>query len=189
MIVPKKKIGQEKPELRVCVNYKKLNKFLADPSYKAHNIEGFREYFEKCLWFTCLDFRDAFTQIPLHPESQPFTAFGYRQSVYCFTRVCFGMSSSMQAFIMAVGELFKDLPFVMQYIDDVIIASQTEEEHLEHVEKALTILDASGLTLNLRKCEFFKGELTFLGYRIDEVGICPDVEKVAALVDAEPPDT
>ena len=99
------------------------------------------------------------------------------------------MSSSMQAFIMVVGELFKDLPFVMQYIDDVIIASQMEEEHLEHVEKALTILDASGLTLNLRKCEFFKRELTFLGYRIDKIGIRPDVEKVAALVDAELPNT
>ena len=99
------------------------------------------------------------------------------------------MSSSMQAFIMAVGELFKDLTFVMQYIDDIIIASETEEEHFNHVEQALAILDASGLTLNRKKYEFFKGELTFLGYRIDKIGICPDIEKISALVDAEPPNT
>jgi len=93
----------------------------------------------------------------------------------------------MQAFIMAVGELFKDLPYVMQYIDDIVITSEMEEEHFKHVDTVLKRLDESGLTLNKQKCEFFKRELVFLSYQVDGIGIRPDMEKVAALVHAEPP--
>jgi len=70
----------------------------------------------------------------------------------------------MQAFIMAVGELFKDLLYIMQYIDGIVIASEREEQHFKHVDTILKRLDESGMTLNKQKCKFFKRELVFLGY-------------------------
>ena len=140
------------PQLRVCADFQLLNKFLKDPTNQAPQIESLREYFAGTNYFTRLDFHDAFMQIKLAKESRPFTTFGYKGQNYQFTRVAFGMSSSMQAFISAVSKLFEHLPFVVMYVDDIIICSKNIVEHRQHVEEVVKIIDESGMTLKKVKC-------------------------------------
>src|SRR6266498_1338192 len=73
--------------------------------------------------------------------------------------------------------------FVMVYLDDIIIFSQTMDEHLQHMKKVLEALWQAELKLKLEKCEFAKKQLKYLGFIVREFGIKPDPEKVRTIVD------
>src|SRR6266542_1135041 len=93
-----------------------------------------------------------------------------------------GASATFQCLMTKVlGPYLYD--FVMVYLDDIIIFSQTMDEHLQHMRKVLVALRQAGLKLKLEKCEFAKKQLKYLGFIIGEFGIKPDPEKVRAIVD------
>ncbi len=73
--------------------------------------------------------------------------------------------------------------FIMVYLDDIIIFSQTMNEYLQHIRKVLEALWQAELKLKLEKCEFAKKQLKYLGFIVREFGIKPDSEKVRAIVD------
>ncbi len=73
--------------------------------------------------------------------------------------------------------------FVMIYLDDIIIFSQTMDEHLQHMRKVLEALQQAGLKLKLKKCEFIKKQLKYLGFIVEEFSIKLDSKKVRAIVD------
>ena len=73
--------------------------------------------------------------------------------------------------------------FIMVYLDNIIIFSQTMDEHFQHMRKVLEALRQAGLKLKLEKCEFAKKQLKYLGFIVGEFGIKPDPEKVRAIVD------
>src|SRR6266508_2769170 len=77
--------------------------------------------------------------------------------------------------------------FVIVYLDDIIIFSQTMDEHLQHIRKVLEALRQAGLKLKLEKCEFAKKQLKYLGFIVGEFGIKLDPEKVRAIVDQPAP--
>src|SRR6266498_2394865 len=77
--------------------------------------------------------------------------------------------------------------FVIVYLDDIIIFSQTMDEHLQYIRKVLEALRQAGLKLKLEKCEFAKKQFKYLGFIIREFGIKPDPEKVRAIVDQPVP--
>src|SRR6266498_3484829 len=77
--------------------------------------------------------------------------------------------------------------FVMVYLDDIIIFSQTMDEHLQHIRKILEALRQAELKLKLEKCEFAKKQLKYLGFIVGEFGIKPDPKKVRAIVDQPAP--
>ena len=82
-----------------------------------------------------------------------------------------------------------DLPFVFVYIDDILVASNSKEEHLQHLEEVFSILAANGLVVNRAKCDLGKPSLNFLGYRVDSNGIAPLDERVEAIRSIPPPTT
>src|SRR6266540_5766548 len=73
--------------------------------------------------------------------------------------------------------------FVMVYLNDIIIFSQTMDEHLQHMRKVLEALRQVGLKLKLEKCEFVKKQLKYLGFIVGEFDIKSDPKKVRAIVD------
>src|SRR6266540_3093374 len=77
--------------------------------------------------------------------------------------------------------------FVMVYLDDIIIFFQTMDEHLQHIRKVLVTLRQVELKLKLKKCEFVKKQLKYLGFIVREFSIKPDPEKVRAIVDQSAP--
>ena len=77
--------------------------------------------------------------------------------------------------------------FTLSYLDDVIIFSETEEQHLKHIQIVLTRLKQANLKLKKSKCAFFKKELHYLGHSFTTDGIKPQTEKIKAICDMKPP--
>ncbi len=99
--------------------------------------------------------------------------------------LCFGLRNAAQTFQRFMDSLFKHLPFVFCYLDDIIIASQTLEEHHEHLWQIFTILQENGLQINPAKC-VFAAAVEFLRHRVDQDGVWPLQWHVQAISDFPP---
>ena len=92
------------------------------------------------------------------------TAFRTHDRLYEFMVLPFGLTNAPAAFQREMKAICKGLPYVLVYLDDVLIFSKTEKEHARHIEETLKVLRESKSYAKLKKCAFFKKETTFLGH-------------------------
>ena len=100
---------------------------------------------------------------------------------YQFNRVPFGLAQAPAYFQKLINDVLKGCNFAMGYLDDIIIYSRSEKEHLEHLEEIFTRLKIAGLKLKLEKCCFFKKHIQYLGHLISADGIQPLPEKLESI--------
>ena len=114
---------------------------------------------------TSLDLTAGYWQVPLAANSRKYTALLFNRKNYQFKRLPFGLNTSVASFIKCLDEILqpKNLDFLTIYVDDILIASRTFEEHLEHIEYVLNKLYQGGVDSKLGKVEFFAERNTFLG--------------------------
>jgi len=93
----------------------------------------------------------------------------------------FGLKNSAQSFQRLMDGVLRDVPFVFVYLDDILIASKSPQEHEQHLRHVFRLLSANGLVLNKAKCVFGVNELDFLGHRVTPEGIRPMPERVTAI--------
>ncbi|BHF63018.1 hypothetical protein SprV_0200600700 [Sparganum proliferum] len=99
----------------------------------------------------------------------------------------FGLRNSAQTFQRFINEALRDLPFVFVYVDDVLVASSSEQEHLQHLRLIFERLSQFGVFINVSKCVFGVQSLFFLGHRVDASGCHPIDTKVSAIRDFPTP--
>lgn len=122
-------------------------------------------------YFSTLDVTNAFWQIPLDKGSQKYTGFLFNNQSYVVKRLPFGLKTSDASFTRAMNKALQDenLNFVIIYLDDILIASNSIEEHLKHTSLLLQKLQKVGFKLNRGKCKFLKTEIKFLGHIFNEM--------------------
>ena len=101
----------------------------------------------------------------------------------------FGLRNAGQSFQRYIYRVLGDLNFIFAYIDDILIASSTKEEHENHLRIVFQRLKEFSLRINLSKCEFGKSELEFLGYKLNNEGSFPTLDKVHAITNFARPKT
>ena len=102
--------------------------------------------------------------------------------------VPFGLAQAPAYFQALISEVLKGLShFTIVYLDDIIIFSQTEEEHLKHLEIIFRRLKEAGLKLKRSKCSFMKLHIEYLGHLISEKGIEPMPDKLTAIKEMPAP--
>ena len=142
----------------------------------------------KARYFAALDLTSGFYQLELDPESRPLTAFTVPgRGRFSWTVSTMGLKTSPGAFSRLMEHVMQPVQKSVTYIDDVILAGETQEELLQTIEQALQQLKKFNLKLNLRKCTFGAEEVEYLGYRISRNGIAPGSEKTEALRNFPPP--
>ena len=132
----------------------------------------------------CLDARRnmSFWQIPLHPDSRKFTAFLYKGKCYEHVVTPFGLKTSTAALVRGLDTVLGGLgEFVIPYVDDILVASETDLAHLRHLEEILQRFQQHNVTLNFRKCDVKVTEVIFLGHVLSPEGIRPDLSRIQAI--------
>lgn len=177
--------------LRLCIDYRKINKVTKTQQYPMPNLSHCIYRASKAKYMTKLDMVRGYYQLKIDEQSKPYTAFSTINHHYQFKRLAFGLKNSGIAFQKTMQELLHPIApnNIIIYIDDILILSETFEDHLELVKKVLTTLAIYNLKIKLSKCEFFKEQVNFLGHIIDRTGIRKSPEFVQKVLDVPLPKT
>ena len=165
---------------RVYVDYRALNRITEKDAHPLPRIDESFLYFSGAKYFTSLDLRSGYWQIPLDDESKPKTAFSTRYGQFQWNVMPFGLTNAPAAFQRRMNHVLAPFidRFIVVYLDDVLIFSKDHSEHEKHVKQVLQALDDAKMILNLDKCRFFQHEVKFLGHILSKDGIRPDPDKI-----------
>ena len=133
--------------------------------------------------------KQGFWQIPIKEEDKEKTAFGTASGVYEFNKMPFGTTGAPAIFQNCMNAVLGDVRhFALAFVDDIIVFSETFEDHVEHLREVLNRLRKANLKLKISKCKFVKKQLNYLGHIISDEGISVDPEKVAVMENLKPPE-
>ena len=172
---------------RVCGDYRRLNAMTTDDKYPVRTLQDFTSELHGKKFFSKIDLLKGYHQIPVSDGDIPKTAVITPFGLYIFPRTPFGLKNAGQDFQRLMDEILGDLPRVFVYIDDILIASETLEQHLADLKAVFDLLAANGLVIQRPKCVLGKSQLEFLGYQVDESGISPLPDRVVAIRATKPP--
>ena len=184
LAVPKRDALGNKTGLRVCIDPRGLNDLLVDDNYPTPLVPDVFAKIAGKAFFTTIDLKEAYTQIPLHNDSKPLTAFTWNGVQYQFTRCIFGiktMSSMFQRVINQVLEHCRD--FATAYVDDIVVYSDSLEDHIKHVKAVLSALNDNHLRVNADKCHFGSKKIKLLGFLYSAEGVIPDQSRLSSIFD------
>ena len=180
LFVPKKD-----GSLRLCVDYRKLNQDTIRNSYPLPLIKDLLDRVQGCSFFTKLDLPGAYNLVRIREGDQPKTAFRTRFGHFEYEVMPFGLTNAPATFQYFLNDILSSVldKYAFSYIDDILIFSKSYDEHIHHVQEILKILLKNGLYCKLKKCEFFKSSVEFLGYQISDHGLSMCKDKVQAILD------
>ena len=181
----KKKDGS----MRMCVDYRALNKITVKNSYPLPRIDELLTQLQGAKFFTKIDLRSGYHQIRIEDADIPKTAFRTRYGHYEFLVMPFGLTNAPATFMHLMNDIFRPHldHFIIVYLDDILIYSKTAEEHDHHVRTAMDILLRHQLFAKMEKCDFFSTSINFLGYIVTADGLEMEPEKVNAVKNWPPP--
>ena len=175
---------------RFCIDFRKLNAITKACAYPLPQMDAILRKLQKAKYISTFDLSSAYHQIPMRKEAQQLTAFTVPgMGLFEFTRMPYGVvggpATLQQLSDKIIGPEME--PHAFSYLDDMIIVSDTFEEHMKWHEHVLTRIKDAGLTINREESEFCRSEVKFLGVLVNRDGFKPDPDKIAPIMEYPAP--
>lgn len=165
--------------MRICADYSTgLNSQLQDHRYPIPVIEDIYAAIGPRKYYSIIDVRDAYFQVEVAEECRHFLTINTHRGLYTMNRLPQGIKPAATIFQQMMETVINKMPQVFPYIDDVIVASDSLEEHINQLKQVITRLNDYGFSLSLEKSQFFKTELKCLGFIISQEGLKPDPDQL-----------
>jgi len=188
-LAAKKDENGNKTLWRVCLDPRPLNKHLPDDNFPIPLVNDIISRLAGNSIFSTIDLHQAYHRLPIHEEDQPLTAFMHNGKQYMFKKAPFGLKPLSSLFQRGMSRILGDLPFVFNFIDDIVICSKNRDEHAEHVRAVINRLTAANLIINRNKCNFYSTQISLLGFVIGLHGKSVDPKKFVNIDEWEAPTT
>ena len=178
-------VKKKEGELRMCVDYRALNKITVKNRYPLPRIDELMDRLHGAKYFSKIDLRSGYHQVRIHPDDVAKTAFRTRYGHYEFLVLPFGLTNAPATFMHLMQQIFREHldNFVIVFLDDILIYSKTLQEHTQHVTAVLELLRKNKLYAKKSKCEFFKDRVSFLGHVVSASGVSMEASKIKAVED------
>ena len=166
---------------RLCGDYRNLNVISKVDRYSIPNINSLSSKLHNKRHFSKIDLVSAYHNIPVYPDDICKTAITTPFGLFEYKYMPFGLRNASATFQRFMDSILANVACTFTYIDDILIFSDSEEQHLNDILTVLKILDTNNLKISLDKCVFNVASIDFLGYNLNADGIKPPESKISQL--------
>lgn len=181
----------KKPDgtFRFCTDYRKVNAITKPDSFPLPRIEDCVDMVGSAKFFTKLDLLKGYWQVPLSERAREISAFITPDGLYTYNVMSFGLRNAPATFQRLMNGIVSGLEGCAVYLDDVVVVSDSWEQHLLRLRGLFCRLAQACLTVHLAKCEFARATVTYLGKIVGQGQVRPLRAKVQAIDEFPPPIT
>ncbi|KAG0420195.1 Retrovirus-related Pol polyprotein from transposon opus [Dictyocoela roeselum] len=168
-------------KLRILIDYRELNKITVKQGHPLLSIASYLLDLKGSCYFSNIDLNKGYYQIPIKARDIEKTGFSLLNRSYVFLRMPFGLTNAPRTFQFAMTQIFGDLNYVKIYLDDILVHSQTLEDHIKHLRTVLSRIKKHDMSINFEKSNFCQEEIRYLGLVINKNGIRANTSEISAL--------
>ncbi|XP_062710183.1 uncharacterized protein K02A2.6-like [Aedes albopictus] len=178
-------IRKSNVSVRICGdNPTGLNDALESDRHPLPHSDDIFAELAGCRYFSCIDLSDAYPQVEVEESSRRLPTISTHKGLFQYNRLPSGVKSAPGAFQSIIDSM---VPGVKPYLDDILIAGRTQEEHDLRLHAVLERIREYGFHLRIEKCRFSLPQIKFLGHIVDKNGLRPDPAKTRAISETAPP--
>ena len=174
-------------KFRMCTDYRKLNQVTIKDAYPLPRITDIIDSVSNAKFLSQMDLMKGYYQIQLTERARSISAFTTPFGLFEYHVLPFGMTNAPATFQRVMQEVIRGLPNVYVYLDDLVIATDTWEEHLFTLEELFKRLKTANLTINLGKSSFGRGQVKYLGHIVGSGAVMPKDTNIKSIKDFPPP--
>ena len=166
---------------RFCTDYRKVNAVSKPDAYPLPRMEDCIDQVGAARFVSKFDLLKGYWQIPLTDRAKEISAFITPSGLFSYTVMSFGLRNAPATFQRLMNRVVSGLEGCAVYLDDVVVYSNTWEQHLDRISDLFVRLSDARLTVNLAKCEFAKATVVYLGKVVGQGRVCAVQAKVSAV--------
>ena len=173
--------------VRLCTDYRLVNIQTRPDSFPLARIDDLIDSVGKSSILTKIDMLKGYYQIPLTENAKKISAFVTPDGLYQYTVMSFGLRNAPCTYQRAVAHVIREIKGVGAYLDDILVCSDSMEEHVSQLKLLFQRIREAGFTINLCKSDFVHAQVTYLGHVVGRGQVAPINAKVEAIADLPAP--
>ena len=172
----------------MCVDFTDLNKACPKDSYPLPRVDVLVDLTARHQLLSFMDAFSGYNQIRMHEADQEKTLFVTSQGLFCYKVIPYGLKNAGATYQRLMNKMFTQQigRNVQVYIDDMLVKSRREEDHLEDLRETFNTLRSYNMKINPGKCAFGVMAGKFLGFMVSQRGIEANLDKIRAIMEMAP---